>query len=186
MSLDFQQKPKKKKKTEVPVHRSNRKHENDEIIYKTYSAQFSPKQRDKHKINSDKQTEEENSQKVTRKSLINANEFLCRQNEQLVDKFTELQEHSTKKINKLKEKINQLLKVNQEVVEVNKNISTQYQDLYSNYEQCRLQLESHKVCRGCEEYKTLLEKHTNDYAILKSSNKQLVEDMSMLKNVVYR
>ncbi|KAF5298764.1 hypothetical protein FQR65_LT09633 [Abscondita terminalis] len=157
-------KPKRKKRVDVPVHRAQPT-VCDENEHKVYSAQFNGKRKIRCKDN---------------------------QNDHIQTIYTHSNEsvdyklHLKKKILHLKEKLNGLKVFNEEVLEENNQLKSHYQHLLNEYEKCREELNQDKECDNCEFLKRTLEKSTDDYNKLKTSNQQLIQDMNMLKNVVYR
>lgn len=204
-------KPRRKKKSVVAVHKSSKNEEgiNSESSHKIYSGQFNSKKRIKQRSNEvnelsvDKRdrhysndrddsnldlivSADKSVHKIRKKSLIEANERLYAENQQLNEKLNENEEFFNKKIGKFKEKVGVVEKYNEDLANENNIIKIQYQDLLVNFEECKNQLENSKHCRSCEELKNTLEKCSAENDLLKASNRQLVEDIDMLKNVVYR
>ncbi|KAK4884986.1 hypothetical protein RN001_001257 [Aquatica leii] len=164
MSLEKSAKTKRKKRIDVPVHRVHQI-DGNESERKVYSAQFNGKRKMRHK-----------------------NEFNENGNENFAHTEENLgyQEHLKRKILHLKEKLSNLKAFNEEILEENTLIKSQYKDLLKLYEYCQEELNQTRDCGNCEILKCSLEKSIDDYHTLKASNQQLIQDINMLKNVVYR
>ncbi|XP_044264556.1 protein Cep89 homolog [Tribolium madens] len=185
MSTDVPPLKPRRKKLEVPVHKT---HDDSKInleTKKTYSANFHSK---RYKNREDKSPKDVDSvsQKVSRRYLSKENTRLVKENEEIVVKFNELEEMSVRKILKLKEKISVLQNTNDELSKENIQLKDYSQDLLTTLEDLKLQFEINKHCQKCEESKQILQKVNEENTILKTSKKNLEEDLNMLKTVVYR
>lgn len=188
----------RKKKIDVPVHKSNQTQK--EGRRKSFSANFNS-HKDKYRnketevvgVNQPIHTEvvveisdPDKSGKISKKHLVKENVKLTNENRELIVKFNELEELSVKKITKLREKIGSLQLINAEVEKENRNVKEQYHNLIYNYENVQKQLESSRICKNCEELSAVIDKYSDENTLLKNSNKELTEDLDMLKTVVYR
>ncbi|KAJ8936623.1 hypothetical protein NQ314_012238 [Rhamnusium bicolor] len=84
-----------------------------------------------------------------------------------------------------REKISLLQNSNEEIDKENKYLKEQYHNLVLGYEDLQKQLETSKFCKNCEDLKISIEQYSTDNSILRNSNKELKEDLNMLKTVVY-
>ncbi|XP_050294635.1 protein Cep89 homolog [Anthonomus grandis grandis] len=190
----------RKKYPEVPIHRPERdKPCGPQKIKKTYSANFSAaKHRHKH-VSADNVSiprvseviieipeKDSSGGKVCRKSLMREIERLTKTNEDINSKFNELEELSVKKIIKLKEKIASLHNANDEFVKENEAIRCHFSELQKNYEEIYAQLELCKVCKKCEQLRDQIGQLTQNNDSLRKKNQEVLEDLEMLKTVVFR
>lgn len=182
----------RRRKIDVPVHGS-------ETGRKTYGANFNSRR--KHKVVDFEETNppstkadfdstssipEKAESKLSRKFLVREIERLTHEKNELEDKFNNDESLFTKKLTRLKEKLNAFENANNQIQNENNVLQHQYQELVLAYEEMKAQLESKKNCRNCEQLKEIVEKSSADYNLLRSNNKDLLEDINMLKNVVYR
>ncbi|KAJ8979230.1 hypothetical protein NQ317_019082 [Molorchus minor] len=188
----------RRKNVEVPIHRTHGiSHESRK---KTFSANFNSRKcknkdiaRDDPNFNAPVHAEVvveipesdwsiKNSKKLLAKEIIRLGD----ENKELYSKFNELEELSVKKITKLRDKIHVLQNTNSEIDKENAYLKEQYQGLLGHYEEVRKELEGSRVCKTCQEFKVSLEKYSADNNLLRISNKELSQDLEMLKTVVYR
>lgn len=188
----------RRKYVEVPVHRPEKdRHHEQHRIKKTYSANFSSRKH-KHKCSSTDNVpkiseviieipeRDVSSSKISKKSLTKEIDRLTKDNEEITDKFNELEELSVKKILKLKEKINSLQNINGDIINEKESITQHYRDLQKAYDNVYNQLELSKVCKRCEELREQLDKVTEENDVLRKRNNDVNEDLGMLKTVVFR
>ncbi|KAJ8963433.1 hypothetical protein NQ318_018913 [Aromia moschata] len=188
----------RRKKVDVPVHKSH--DVSPDSRKKTFSANFNSR---KHKVKNADHEDSHRSPQVhaevvfeipetdrtargSKKQLARENDRLSNENAELVSKFNELEELSVKKITKLRERIQTLQTSNGELEKESKYVKEQYQSLLLHYDNARKELEESRVCGSCEELKMHLEKWKADNGVLRVKNKELTEDLEMLKTVVYR
>lgn len=197
MSQHEQSSKTRRKNVDVPVHYPE--------IKETFSANFNA--RKKHKnvefedhflqahnsrkisqevINSDRQEQDSVQQKLNRKQLNKEIDRLRSENLQLIEQLNSSESISLKKVTKLREKLTAVNNINNQVVNENQLLRNQYEQLVKAYEDLRTQLEEARQCKTCEDLKSALENSTKDYGLLRATNKELLEDIDMLKNVVYR
>ncbi|KAJ8924122.1 hypothetical protein NQ315_006905 [Exocentrus adspersus] len=183
----------RRKKVDVPVHKTF--HSGKEGRKKSFSANFNAQKnkdldiQDNRPIHTEVVVEipdTDRSSKVSKKQLVKENCKLNENNRELVTKFNELEELSVRKITKLREKIASLQTAKVEIEKENKYVREQHQDLIYNYENLQKQLESSRICRNCEELSSVIDKYNADNNALENRNKELNEDLNMLKTVVYR
>ncbi|KAG5893920.1 hypothetical protein JTB14_028730 [Gonioctena quinquepunctata] len=130
--------------------------------------------------------ESDRSAKISRKHLTRENMRLNSENKELVMKFHELEDLSIRKITKLREKTGTLQSANTAWEKENNELKIIYQNLMFKFNELNDQLEATKFCEGCEKFRNTVEKSSADNNILRNSNKELNEDLEMLKTVVYR
>lgn len=181
MSTEVPLKP-RRKKLEVPIHKTSDDSKINVETKKTYSANFHSK---RYKDKSPKDLDPV-SQKVSRRYLSKENARLLKENEEIIGKFNELEEISVRKILKLKEKVSTLQNTNEELSKENSQLKGYSQDLLATLNDLKLQFEISKHCRNCEEFKTTIQKLNEENNNLKSTKKDLEDDLNMLKTVVYR
>lgn len=180
-------KPRRKKIQEVPtVHKiDSEKLTNNRSNYKTYSANFNPKKLKQKRLDQFDQDESQNVEenlykvKTSKKVLLKENEKLFAENNDLKLKISLTEDYLNKKNCKLKEKFNETLIINQELVNENYELKKQMQIYQSDIETCR-------NCKKCEEFNRILEQRNKDFESVQKVNKEHEEDISMLKNVIYR
>lgn len=175
------------KKPEVAVHKSShvdyKSHSNDGIII--HKAQKS-KKHDREEITEGTTIAEK--PKIKRKHLIKENYRIAIENRNLTEDLTNTQHSLVKKetqIVKLKDKISSAQNVNKELIEENCIIKTQYQDMLLNLEEFKKQVNK-MSCSNCNELQKHLKTNVKHLEIAKGTNKDLNEDIEMLKNVIYR
>lgn len=194
---DFIIKPRRKKKVDVPVHRSP-----TEGSIKTYGAQFPGKKRCgreksvdfvEYKTSSIKSASgdeldlvEENPRPHRKKYLKAENQRLKDDNKNLSEKVEQIEEYYKKKFAKFKEKFESVQSYNEEISNEYNTLKTQYQELLDCYQTSIAELEACRTCKTCEELKKVVHRNNEDYNRIKSVNKGLNEDITMLKTVVYR
>lgn len=184
----------RRKKMDVPIHGDQ-----SFTAQKTFSANFNSRKKHKNvEFTSDIRKEginldmsfdhdpESIHSKPNRKQLSKEIERLRSENLQLVEQLTSTESVSLKKMTKLKEKLNAMNNFNGQISNDNQILKDQYEQLMKGYEDLKLQLEETRDCKSCEEMKSALESSTKDYTLLRATNKELLEDINMLKNVVYR
>lgn len=193
-------KPRRTKKVDVPsVHRTPHHHhhhqnDGDGDHHKTYSANFNSK---RHHAKSDQlQTSTKtvdgiddkisHHQTISRKYLCKENVRLAKENDEITMKFTELEELSVRKITKLREKIAAVENKNQAILSENDYIKQQYEELSGGYNRLKGELELSKHCRNCDVLSATLERLGSEMDLVKQQNKELEEDLNMLKTVVFR
>lgn len=180
----------RRKKLEVPIHGAETEH-------KTYSANFNARRKQKnvgfegayspnHTTDFELAIPEKPDGKISRKLLTREIDKLTQEKNEIIDKFNNDEILFTKKITRLKEKLNSIQNINDQIQNENNVLRTQYQDVVLAYEEIKTELELKRNCETCEQLKQMLEKSNADYNLLRSNNKDLLEDISMLKNVVYR
>ncbi|KAL1512635.1 hypothetical protein ABEB36_002197 [Hypothenemus hampei] len=175
--------PRRRHRVEVPVHYNNGK------TRKTYSANFSS---EKYKKNATQQKVSEvvieipDKGSAKKRNLQKEIERLCKDNEEIAAKFHELEDLSVKKILKLKEKIGNLQNVNANVMKENETIKFQYNELKKCYEELFKEYEECKVCLRCEEFAGRLDTVLKENEELRKKNREVHEDLGMLKTVVFR
>lgn len=194
-SSDVPVKPRRKKINEVPiVHKSDKtktKHDKSSTdpVYKTYSANFNSKKHKQLDLSDDmkyldvtddnRQIEENLKPKISKKMLIKENEKLTLENNELKSKIILIEDHLNKKNCKLKEKCNEIQSFNEVIVKENEDLKNQLQ-MYQS------EIETYRNCQKCEEFTRIVEKNKKELDSVKSVNKEQEEDLSMLKNVIYR
>ncbi|CAH0551940.1 unnamed protein product [Brassicogethes aeneus] len=180
----------RRKKPEVQVH----KNQEDEPYRKTYSANFNSR-KCRHKKTEDNKhftevilelPESERSTKTSKRQLNVEMQRLAKENEDVVAKFNELEELSVKKITRLKEKITSLQQINNTIIKDNDYIKNQYQELMHSFEEIKMQLEISQNCKTCEDLRVVVDKLSADNTSISKTNRELNEDLEMLKTVVYR
>ncbi|KAL3287983.1 hypothetical protein HHI36_002437 [Cryptolaemus montrouzieri] len=181
------------KTIEVPVHRQQ--HESER---KTVTKASSRKQRHRSSERYHKSPHrsiqesipgvphENEDNKISSKQLWKENLQLAKEKEEVIAKFNELEELSVKKITKLREKVSVLQNEKLEIEAENSNLKLRLNEVLSEYEEVRNQLEFSKICHGCEEFKAALEKFSSENSYLKKMKQELTEDLGMLKTVVFR
>lgn len=200
-TMDVNQKHKRRsKKPDVPVHRSHHSEPNDCVpIHKTSSAsknkhnkrdKSTNRTEDKHhtEYNTDEITDNQKT-KISRKHLIKENEKISTENQNLLEHLSSVQHTLEKKetqVTKLKEKLTAVQNFNKELLNENNIIKTQYQDMLVSLEEFKTQLRTKTKCTSCDELKLVMRKQNSDIVISKTANKELNEDLNMLKNVIYR
>ncbi|XP_060534727.1 protein Cep89 homolog [Cylas formicarius] len=178
----------KRKHVTVPVHRSEREKKNDDSRNKkTYSANFSSR---RHKANPKQNDgvipERETPKRTCRKTLSKEVERLNQENQDLTAKFNELEDLSVKRILKLKEKVTTLQNINAEIANETHVIRRQYQELLEKCEDAKSGAEVSKACENCQELGKIIDKLSAENEECRLNNKELNEDLNMLKTVVYR
>lgn len=175
----------RQKKLDVPIHYACPERETQ----KTFSANFNSRRKHKNvefvqpdHMNQD----EENIHKLNRKQLNKEIDKLRSENLQLIEQLSNSESISIKKVTKLREKLNAVNNFNSQIVNENRMLKDQYEQLRKVYEDIKIQLEEARECKSCEDLKSALENATKDYGLLRATNKELLEDIDMLKNVVYR
>ncbi|RZB38643.1 Cep89 -like, partial [Asbolus verrucosus] len=180
----------RRKKLEVPIHKTGEGKSNNETTKKTYSANFHSKRyRQRNEDKSPKKNTNETdtiTHKVSRKYLSKENARLSKENEEIVTKFNELEDLSLRKILKLKEKIASLQNINEEINKENSYLKGHSQELLATLEDLKIQLEISRHCKSCEEFQRSLQKYVEENNLLRNAKKELEEDVNMLKTVVYR
>lgn len=184
----------RRKTLEVPVHSSQ-----ENLLYQHTKRTNSAGRKFKHKSNEnlgnsarhhEKTTaiveDEEKSPRVSKKSLQKEITRLLKEKEDITVKFYELESLSVEKINKLREKIEEIQKRNEDKSREYSHLKNQFQELSSGYEDVKTQLDKCKVCHSCEEYKQSLDKILKENNQLRISNKEVNDDINMLKTVVFR
>lgn len=198
-------KPRRKKKIDVPVHKSIRNDDGTrETNIRTYSAQFTSKKKGikqksidfsdyvapfiKKSPYNDVDTLEtdRSSQRISRRYLKLENDKYKEENRCLSEKLTQLEEYFNKKSVRFREKFDSIQKYNEEVINENNVIKAQYQELLENFQECAAQLDKCRICNTCEELKGVIQRNNEDFNVVKTENKELTEDVNMLKTVVYR
>lgn len=191
----------KKKKVDVPIHKS--RNETDDVSHRTFSANFNPKGKQKNvefadlkkspkhvdRVYDDNSNYSEiNKQdvKVSRKLLNKEIEKLTSENLDLSEKLANSENLYSKKINRMKEKVTALQNHNKQFQNENELLRERYQEMLQAYEEAKTEIEAKRTCTSCEQLKLSLEKSNEEYNLLRSNNKDLLEDITMLKNVVYR
>lgn len=177
---DLSSKP-RRKKPDVPIHNPYPE------THKIFSANFNSRKKHKNvEFVQQNDLDEENAQKLNRKQLNKEIDRLRGENLQLIEQLNSSESVSVKKVTKLREKLTVVSNFNSQVVNENQQLRNQYEQLVKAYEDLRVQLEEARQCKACEDVKSALEKSTKDYGLLRATNKELLEDIDMLKNVVYR
>ncbi|XP_056648752.1 protein Cep89 homolog [Diorhabda sublineata] len=175
-------------KINVPVHRAQ-EHGNNRL--RTFSGNF----------NSAKYCKEEKppkvnpgiNSKISKRHLAKDNQRLTEENSELIQRFNELEELSVRKITKLREKVNILQLANAHFKKDLQEIEDSYNQVVSQNEMLKNEIEKLKTCEKCEEYRNEIikcnrenEESQYDKEILENKKKELCEDVNMLKIVVYR
>ncbi|GJQ76507.1 hypothetical protein Trydic_g2213 [Trypoxylus dichotomus] len=193
----------RRKKLDVQVHQSDRSlSEREESARKTFAANYPKKSKQRRSTEleqSEKLKQNENndenygatgddkiSAKISRKHLTRENERLGRENNELQEKLISMDVYINKKNNKFKEKLNALQILNQEIGEENALLKNQYQELMAQFRACQNELEVRRNCQNCSELNDIVGKQKNELLSLTTSNRELNEDINMLKNVIYR
>lgn len=202
---DIPPKPKRNKKPDVPIHKSERldKKPTHERIIKTYSANFSAK-RNKPKpevaeVENDNfesgdhlrypiedPEEARINARLSRKHLMKENERLAAENQDLIEKLHTVEDFLTKKNSKLKEKIQSYQTVNDQIVSENDALRNKCNELESQFNSINIEIEKLRHCKSCEELGKSLDYGKMELSAVKKNNHDLIEDINMLKNVVYR
>ncbi|XP_074029575.1 centrosomal protein 89kDa [Leptinotarsa decemlineata] len=130
--------------------------------------------------------ESDKSAKISRRHLAKENARLEQENKELFMKFHELEDLSVRKICKLREKTGSLQSLNASLEKENNELKALYQNLLFKFNDVNDQLEASKFCKSCEDLKITVEKYSADNSFLRTGNKELAEDLDMLKTVVYR
>ncbi|GLV36462.1 Centrosomal protein 89kDa [Carabus blaptoides fortunei] len=204
-TMDIIQKHKKRsKKMDVPVHRSHNSEPSDSIlIHKNSEPNISSHKSKHHRRDKSSHRSEDrhctdyNTEEITdnlksklgRKHLMKQNEKISAENQNLVEHLSSVQHMLDKKetqLSKLKEKMTAVQNFNKELLNENNIIKTQYQDMLVSLEEFKTQLRTKTKCTSCEELKLVMRKQNSDIVISKTANKELNEDLNMLKNVIYR
>lgn len=175
----------RRKKPDVPIHNPYPE------AQKTFSANFNSRKKHKNvefvQSNAAEDRQDEYGvHKLNRKQLNKEIDRLRSENLQLIEQLNNSESVSLKKVTKLREKLTAVNSFNTQVVNENQLLRNQYEQLMKAYEDLRLQLEEARQCKSCEDLKSALEKSSKDYGLLRTTNKELLEDIDMLKNVVYR
>lgn len=192
MSQEAPSKP-RRKNLDVPVHNTVPEHQ-------TYSANFNSRRKHKTVDFNDAvpkvpyedvrlplgNDNECSDSKPSRKSLQKEIEKLRSDNFELIEQLNNTETISTKKVAKLREKLKAVSDLNAQVTSENEMFKMQYEELIRAYDDLKAQLEEAQNCKSCHDLKTALENTSKDYNLLRTTNKELLEDISMLKNVVYR
>lgn len=178
----------RRQKPDVPIHRNA---EHSEKHKKTFSANFNskgsrPSLAHPHHTEIIVELPDSGRHKPRRRYLMNENVRLRSENEELLEKYHELEDLSVRKITKLKEKIGGLQLANAEVNQHNAELKLQCESLLISYEDLTKQLELKAVCHNCRQLKATIDALTKDNNSLKSKNNELIVDLNMLKTVVYR
>lgn len=175
------------KKPEVSVHKTShvdfKSHSNDGIII--HKSQKSKKHDREEKTEGATVAEKP---KIKRKHLMKENYKIAIENRNLSEDLTNTQHALIKKetqIGKLKEKISSTQNLNKELIEENSIIKTQYQEMLLNLEEFKEQVNK-MSCSNCNELQNHLKTNIKNLEITKNTNKDLYEDIEMLKNVIYR
>lgn len=190
----------KKKKVQVPVHTS--RNEVDDVPHRTFSANFNPRGKQKtvefadlkkspkhdnvYDDNSNRSEISKTDAKVSKKILNKEIQKLTSANLDLSEKLANSENVFTKKISRMKEKVTALQNHNKQFQNENELFRERYQELLHAYEESKAEIEAKRTCASCEQLKLSLEKSSEEYNLLHSNNKDLLEDITMLKNVVYR
>lgn len=186
----------RRKEIDVPIHSTHARQETK--TQKIFSANFNA--RKKHKnvefvSSPPKPPNEEISldlnlnhpdPKPNRKQLHREIENLRTENLQLIEQLNNTESLSLKKITKLRDKLNAVNNFSSQIAGENQILKSQYEELMKAYDDLRKQLEEARQCKSCEDLKNALETSGKDYTLLRTTNKELLEDINMLKNVVYR
>lgn len=177
----------RRKRIEVPVH-------GRETERKTYSANFNSRRKHnktvdfeetaKADIDSTSSIPDNPDSKIKKKHLVREIERLTHEKNELVEKCNNDENVFAKKVTRLREKLNAIQNVNSQIQNENNILQQQYQELALAYDEIKAQLENRS--QNCEQLKQIVEKSNADYNLLRSNNKDLLEDINMLKNVVYR
>ncbi|XP_017784090.1 PREDICTED: protein Cep89 homolog [Nicrophorus vespilloides] len=173
---DIPVKPKRNRKIEVPVHKSDSR---KKCGANADAIKCSPT---KVQIHQNPDELIETSSRISRRILSRENERLLNANQELVN----AQDHLSKKNCKLKEKLNQVIGANEELANEINLFKAQYESLAVQFAQYRNEMEKPKVCATCLDLNDSLEQTKREYAALKKSNQEYLEDCNMLKNVIYR
>lgn len=188
----------RRKDLEVQIPQSLEDSKYNEGQRKTFNANFNSKRylnrgRNEDRSSKIKQyeirtiaTDDPVKQKINRNYIKQENDKLIKANAEIIYKFNELEELSVKKITKLREKVSNLRKCNEEINTENIFLRDQSQGLFSAIEDLKLQLELSKRCQSCQEYQLSVENLLSQQNKLKNENKELTEDLNVLKTVVYR
>lgn len=175
----------RRKKIDVPVHKCV-EHDGGNTK-KTFSGNFNSKKHKLHIADCELDLEipqKDKPPKTRKKQLLKENLTLANENKELLLNFHELENLSVKKISKLKEKIVVVQSENNEIKEEYHEIQQRYSNLVVKYEELD---NNYRLCtKACEELKVDID-HTNKENVkFKTNNKQLAEDISMLKVVIFR
>lgn len=186
----------RRKKTDVPIH--GQQTEQKFATHKIFSANFNARKKNKNVefVNNlpKSMTEELDScydprdqeSKPNRKQLNKEIERLRSENLQLLEQLNSNESLRMKKVTKLRDKLNAVLNFNTQLVNEKQSVKDQYEQLMKVYDDLRTQYEEAQQCKSCEQMKSALESSAKDYTLLRTTNKELLEDINMLKNVVYR
>lgn len=185
----------RKRNVDVPVHRGNS--ETSQPIHKTFSANFNSRRKQKTVEFADTQSFEQDNNahinddpeketKITKKSLCKEIERLSNENAVLLERLAGAESVCSKKIARMREKVMTLQDYYEQLQTENGNLKAKHQELLDAYEGVKAQLKIDKQCESCEQLKKIVEKGNEEYNLLRSNNKDLLDDISMLKNVVYR
>lgn len=137
-----------------------------------------------HKIRKHEKDEVERKPKVKRKYLMKENNRLSLEIIKLTEQLSAMKELSDKKDNRigaLKEKLNAAQTVNDRILEENNRTKTQFADLLTDLEKQKT-----ITCLQCEELKEIIRATSEKFDESQKRNKEQLEDVNMLKNVVYR
>lgn len=191
----------RRKKIDVPIHNAYPEKRNE--THKRFGANFNSRKKHKNvefennqsqlndmgdssNLNSDLQDQESVHNKLNRKQLNKEIDKLRSENLELIKQLNNSESVSVKKITKLREKLNVVNTFNSQAINENQILKNQYEQLMKVYEDLKIELEEARKCKSCEDLKTALENSVKDYGLLRATNKELLEDIDMLKNVVYR
>lgn len=187
----------RRKKIDVPIHNTypEKKYETQKI----FSANFNSRKKHKNvefENNFTQLKEVENSRenhnqdnvhnKLNRKELNREIDRLRIENLQLIEQLNNNESVAIKKVAKLRDKLNAMYNNNNQIANENQILRGQYEQLFKVSEDLRMQLEEARNCKSCEDLKIALDNSGKDYDLLRATNKELLEDIDMLKNVVYR
>lgn len=190
----------RRKKLDVQVHRADQRSDRDDSTRKIFAANHPKKSKHRRSLeldNEDLRQDENNddsyaagddktSGKISRKYLLRENEKLSRENNELQEKLLSMDVYMSKKNNKFKEKLNSVQTLNEEIAEENATFKNQYQELMAQFRACQNELEVCRNCQKCAELNDIVGRQKNEIVSLSKSNRELNEDLNMMKNVVYR
>ncbi|XP_022902341.2 protein Cep89 homolog [Onthophagus taurus] len=174
----------RRKRVDVEVHKAETP--SIKTFGGNYPAVYSNR-KSKHRIKSEDLNEEEKlNERISKRHLVKENEKLNKEIESLQEKLTSMELYVERKNNKFKEKLNNLQSLNEDLNNENVSLRNLNEEILAQFRACQNELEVARNCQKCEEFNVLVERQKEDITHLKKSNFELIEDVDMLKNVVFR
>lgn len=170
----------RKKKFEVPVHGSKALSHPSNLLLEKLTEE-SAVYHHHSELTHDVPEKERSTRRSDKKLLKKENARLNKENKDLLMKFNELEDVSVKRITRLKEKIQTLQEFNAELAKENASVRSISENMYKECQQLQ-----NRQCARCNELQSSIDKCTAENTDLRTSNNELIEDVNMLKTVIFR